>query len=286
MPHETFHYRSWTDIENTADALGISLPRSENTDVLKAPLKIGAFTAHNRIALQPMEGTDGTETGSPGELTVRRYLRFARGGAGLIWFEAVATAPEVRASAHHHFNVVNNGTITNLPDDCVVEVPGYVDGNGISIPKVGDLPLGCAACCNSNVSVQRLAVEAAVRGDIKLLRQAMLMDPLTGAACEPDAIYQMVDELLIEEAEWLPQYAEEIEKARQRIAESKAGGTFIPPIVTEGAARLHTKTVEEMLKDRECANVAQSVEQRFRKPQVRGSSPLVGSLSTRCSAVW
>ncbi|MBO7358535.1 MAG: flavin oxidoreductase/NADH oxidase [Clostridia bacterium] len=100
MPHETFHYRSWTDIENTADALGISLPRSENTDVLKAPLKIGAFTAHNRIALQPMEGTDGTETGSPGELTVRRYLRFARGGAGLIWFEAVATAPEVRASAH------------------------------------------------------------------------------------------------------------------------------------------------------------------------------------------
>ena len=79
------------------------------------------------------------------------------------------------------------------------------------------------------------------------------MDPLTGAACEPDAIYQMVDELLIEEAEWLPQYAEEIEKAKRRIAESKANGTFIPPIVTEGAARLHTKTVEEMLKDREAA---------------------------------
>ena len=99
MPHETFHYRSWTDIENTAGALGISLPRSENLDALKTPLKIGAFTAHNRIALQPMEGTDGTGSGSPGELTVRRYLRFARSGAGLIWFEAVATAPEVRASA-------------------------------------------------------------------------------------------------------------------------------------------------------------------------------------------
>ncbi|MCR4622628.1 MAG: alpha-glucosidase/alpha-galactosidase [Clostridiales bacterium] len=152
-----------------------------------------------------------------------------------------------------HFNVINNGTITNLPDDCVVEVPGYVDGNGISIPKVGDLPLGCAACCNSNISVQRLAVEAAVNGDIKLLRQAMLMDPLTGAACEPDAIYQMVDELLIEEAEWLPQYALEIEKAKQRMAERRLNGTFIPPIVTEGAARLHTKTVEEMLKDREAA---------------------------------
>ena len=44
-----------------------------------------------------------------------------------------------------HFNVMNQGTITNLPDDCVVEVPCYVDGNGISVPKVGPLPMGCAA---------------------------------------------------------------------------------------------------------------------------------------------
>ena len=152
-----------------------------------------------------------------------------------------------------HFNVVNNGAITNLPDDCVVEVPGYVDKNGISIPRVGDLPLGCAALCNSNVSVQRLAVEAGVRGDITLLRQAMLMDPLTGAACEPDAILQMTDEMLIEEAEWLPQYAPEIERAKRRLAAAKAEGTFIPPIVTEGAARLHTKTVEEMRLDRAAA---------------------------------
>ena len=44
-----------------------------------------------------------------------------------------------------HFNVVNRGCISNLPPDAIVEVPGYVDGNGISIPAVGDLPLGCAA---------------------------------------------------------------------------------------------------------------------------------------------
>ena len=34
------------------------------------------------------------------------------------------------------------------------------------------------------------------------------------------------------------------------------------------------------------ANVAQSVEQRFRKPQVKGSSPFIGSIFSRCSAVW
>ena len=204
------------------------------------------------------------------------YLRVCREGRN--WFEtdfpnwlaapANRFAPEQRSQEHGsyiiealetgrtyrgHFNVMNEGTITNLPYECVVEVPGYVDKNGISIPKVGDLPLGCAACCMSNVSVQRLAVHAALNGDITLLRQAMLLDPLVCAACEPDAIYQMTDELLIEEAEWLPQYAEEIEKAKARVEKAKKDGTFIPPIVTQGAARLHTKTVEEMMLDREAA---------------------------------
>jgi len=52
-----------------------------------------------------------------------------------------------------------------LPEDAIVEVPGYVDGLGVQIPVIGPLPLGCAAVCNSSISVQRLAVEAAVHGD-------------------------------------------------------------------------------------------------------------------------
>jgi 2,4-dienoyl-CoA reductase-like NADH-dependent reductase (Old Yellow Enzyme family) len=45
-----------------------------------------------------MEGCDGTADGTPGELTKRRYMRFARSGAGLIWFEAVAVVPEGRGN--------------------------------------------------------------------------------------------------------------------------------------------------------------------------------------------
>ena len=85
-----------------------------------------------------------------------------------------------------HFNVVNNGIIVNLPDDAIIEAPGYVDGNGIQMPYVGELPLGPAAVCNASISVQRLAVEAAITGDDFLLRQAMMMDPLVGAVCNPD----------------------------------------------------------------------------------------------------
>lgn len=149
-----------------------------------------------------------------------------------------------------HFNLINNGCITNLPDDSVVEVPAYVDGNGISVPKVGDLPLGCAAVCNSSISVQRLAVYAAVKGDINLLRQAMLMDPLVGAVCNPPEVWQMTDEMLVAQKEWLPQYEEEIIKAEKRLAD----GPLLPTREYEGAARLKTRTVEEMAKEKEKAD--------------------------------
>jgi alpha-galactosidase len=63
----------------------------------------------------------------------------------------------------------------------------------------------------------------------------------------------MVDEMLIAQAQWLPQYAEEIERAKLRWKQAEENGTLIPPIVTEGAARLHVKTVEEMARDKESA---------------------------------
>ena len=149
-----------------------------------------------------------------------------------------------------HFNVVNNGVITNLPNDAIIEAPGYVDRNGINMPVVGDLPLGCAAVCNVSISVQRLAVEAAVTGDDNLLRQAMMMDPLVGAVCNPKEIWQMVDELLVGLEEWLPQYTEAIAEAKVRLN----SGELLPTKDYRGAARLKVKTVEEMEKDREAAN--------------------------------
>ncbi len=99
MKHETFHYSSWNDVMETSKAFHAFLPEGKDLSCLFQPLAIASHTSANRIALQPMEGTDGNSDGAPGEYTIRRYERFAKGGAGLIWFEAVASAPEVRASA-------------------------------------------------------------------------------------------------------------------------------------------------------------------------------------------
>jgi len=147
-----------------------------------------------------------------------------------------------------HFNVPNEGCITNLPDDAIVEVPGYVDRNGVNIPQVGDLPLGCAAVCNASISVQRLAVEAAVQADVDLLKQAMMLDPLVGAVCDPEEISQMTDEMLVAQAKWLPQYRGEVAKARRRLAAAKKKGDYRGTRKTRGAARKKTATVAQLRK--------------------------------------
>ena len=144
-----------------------------------------------------------------------------------------------------HFNVKNNGVITNLATDAIVELPGFVDRFGVNMAADLTLPLACAATCTASINVQRMAVEAAVKGDVDLLKLAVLHDPLVGAICTPDEVWQMVDEMLVAQAAWLPQYAHAINAAKSRLALS-------PPRKTEqkGAATRPVRSVEELRAER------------------------------------
>lgn len=84
------------------------LPFSENTSALAQAFSIGSKTVANRLVCQAMEGCDGTPDGHPGELTQRRYDRFAKGGAGIIWFEATAVMEEGRANPRQLYINKNN----------------------------------------------------------------------------------------------------------------------------------------------------------------------------------
>ena len=64
---------------------------------------------HNRVLFQPMEGCDGTADGAVDELTRRRYLRFAEGAPGIIWFEATAVCNEGRANPRQLY--INEKTV-------------------------------------------------------------------------------------------------------------------------------------------------------------------------------
>lgn len=150
-----------------------------------------------------------------------------------------------------HFNVINHGNITNLPDGCVIEIPGYADINGINMPVVGDLPMACVPTVSASVHVQQLGMEAAVRGDVTRLKQAMLHDPLVGAVCNPEEVWQMTDEMLVAQAQWLPNYdPADIDAARARLAAHEANGTRVKLVQTEGAARLKIRTVEELAQEK------------------------------------
>ncbi len=67
-------------------------------NIINSPITINNRTINNRIVFNPMEGCDGTADGAIGELTRRRYLRFATGNAGIIWFEATSVSDECRAN--------------------------------------------------------------------------------------------------------------------------------------------------------------------------------------------
>jgi alpha-galactosidase len=103
-------------------------------------------------------------------------------------------------------NVINDGMVANLPVDCCAEYPLYVDRTGIHKTFVGDLPSQCAALNLSNISVQRLAVEAGIDGDPEKIVQACAMDPLSSAVLTLKEIRDMATEMLEAEKQWLPQF--------------------------------------------------------------------------------
>jgi alpha-galactosidase len=102
-------------------------------------------------------------------------------------------------------NVPNSGLIDNLSPDACVEVACLVDRNGIQPTHFGALPPQCAAVNETNINVQRLAVEAALTGQREHVYHAVMFDPLTAAVCSLDEIRSMVDELFAANEGWLPE---------------------------------------------------------------------------------
>ena len=96
--HERFNFETLADIKNKASELGLGIGFDENLDILGKPVTIGHLSCANRFAVLPMEGCDSNTDGSPSPLVRERYLKYAEGGFGLIWFEANAIVPEGRAN--------------------------------------------------------------------------------------------------------------------------------------------------------------------------------------------
>ncbi len=99
-------------IQQAAEDLGISLPWSDDFRPLLEPIKYGNATIPNHFAVQPMEGFDSELNGAPGDLTFRRYIRYAEGGSGMIWFEATSVNEAGRSNPHQL--MITKNTVSQL----------------------------------------------------------------------------------------------------------------------------------------------------------------------------
>ncbi|MBN8215534.1 MAG: alpha-glucosidase/alpha-galactosidase [Spirochaetes bacterium] len=101
-------------------------------------------------------------------------------------------------------NVPNRGLIDNHLPEAVVEVPCVASGAGIRACRVGRVPEILAALQRAHVGVHRLAVDGALAKDRELIRQALMVDPLTAAVCTLPQIRAMTAELFAANAKYLP----------------------------------------------------------------------------------
>ena len=112
-----FRYKNLLQLQQDAEAIGardvaFQPDAARVRQTLGRSVRVGPFTVGNSMAIHPMEGCDGTLDGQPDELTYRRYDRFGKGGAKLLWFEATAVVPDGRANTRQL--LINENTLPSL----------------------------------------------------------------------------------------------------------------------------------------------------------------------------
>ncbi|MGF1735433.1 alpha-galactosidase [Photobacterium satsumensis] len=93
--------------------------------------------------------------------------------------------------------------IDNLPQNCVVEVPIWVDKKGLQPQHMDRLPTQCASLIKTNTAVQELIVEAALSHNLEAARYALALDPVTASICTLSQIDEMFNEMVEAQQAWL-----------------------------------------------------------------------------------
>lgn len=101
-------------------------------------------------------------------------------------------------------NVLNNGLITNLPQNEVVEVACLIDHNEVQPTYFGELPPQLAALNKANMALYDLTVRAILNNSYEMAEQALMLDPLTAAVCSLEEMRMMFAELYEAEKDYIP----------------------------------------------------------------------------------
>lgn len=103
-----------------------------------------------------------------------------------------------------YVTTINNGLVSNLMQDNVVEVAATVDAKGIKPKQFGALPEHIAPLVRRHQEVNALAVNAILNQDRESAIHALMLDPLTSAACEVRNIRKLFEEMVEAQKGYLP----------------------------------------------------------------------------------
>jgi len=103
---------------------------------------------------------------------------------------------------YYSVNLPNNGAIPNLPVNAVIELPAAATAKGLLPLRINDFPDTLAAIIAKHAAIAEIVVEAALKGDLGLLAEAIMMG---GYISDRDAIRKMVEEMIKAHHQYLPE---------------------------------------------------------------------------------
>lgn len=103
-------------------------------------------------------------------------------------------------------NILNHGSVENLPYDSCVEIPVVADENGYTRVYHGKLPTVLATLVSYTSSIENIVVEAWANKSKQMVYQAVSLDPLCSAVLSLEEIKNMCDELFEVNREYLGDY--------------------------------------------------------------------------------
>ncbi len=136
------------------------------------------------------------------DLATKPELLQKRGGGG--YSEMAFTS---MLAIHHNLGtrvitqVLNQGSLDDLPADASVEVPCVVDSRGAVPIRMGEIPLAIRGLVQAVKAYESLTVQAAVEGSRRLALQALLAHPMVPSW---EAASDLLDDLLLANQEWIP----------------------------------------------------------------------------------
>ncbi|MBD3351797.1 MAG: hypothetical protein GF364_09960, partial [Candidatus Lokiarchaeota archaeon] len=117
------------------------------------------------------------------------------------WHESLSGKNTIQ----HVVNIPNNGTVPELPEDCIVEVPATFKNGIITPAKTIHLPKTVADLVRPHAEQHRMTVNAALGNDLDLVVKAMLHDPMANWIEDDDRLEYLTKLMLFYEQKWLPE---------------------------------------------------------------------------------